>query len=329
MKVEIGESLCASWLKHVKGCQIVQTNWKTPSLENGLDNEKLIKQIFDKYRHKYKDEIGYNEMFGNNEYLQLLRQSEVDVIGIDLSGDKNRIITLDVAFHEGGLNYGSKVETSARILKKFIRTALTLIGVCKCKEAELYFISPKISKSLLEVLNPLVISLNESFKEINDIDFKFYLICNGEFEKRILKKVIIESNSISDTSELFMRSIKLIKLSLPDMFSEIRDNDFEDLKIGKLVQETLKELIKNNKLTQIELNNLCNVKYCAETFGFSGNQPFLKKVKEDVVIERFDNNGISRFYVDTIDNNNSKYLLSNQWFEKNRSKYLKWHKKFE
>lgn len=28
MKIEIGESLILSWLKHVKECQVVQTNWK-------------------------------------------------------------------------------------------------------------------------------------------------------------------------------------------------------------------------------------------------------------------------------------------------------------
>lgn len=28
MKIEIGESLLLSWLKHIKECQLVQTNWK-------------------------------------------------------------------------------------------------------------------------------------------------------------------------------------------------------------------------------------------------------------------------------------------------------------
>ena len=28
MKIEMGESLFYSWLRHVKECQIVQTNWK-------------------------------------------------------------------------------------------------------------------------------------------------------------------------------------------------------------------------------------------------------------------------------------------------------------
>lgn len=29
MKIEMGESLFYSWLRHIKECQLVQTNWKT------------------------------------------------------------------------------------------------------------------------------------------------------------------------------------------------------------------------------------------------------------------------------------------------------------
>lgn len=32
MKIEIGESLILSWLKHVNNCQIVQLNWKPSTI---------------------------------------------------------------------------------------------------------------------------------------------------------------------------------------------------------------------------------------------------------------------------------------------------------
>jgi hypothetical protein len=32
MKIEIGESLVYSYLKHIEGCRVVQTNWKTSGL---------------------------------------------------------------------------------------------------------------------------------------------------------------------------------------------------------------------------------------------------------------------------------------------------------
>lgn len=34
MKIEMGESLFYSWLRHVKECQIVQTSWNPIVLKN-------------------------------------------------------------------------------------------------------------------------------------------------------------------------------------------------------------------------------------------------------------------------------------------------------
>ena len=44
MKIEMGESLFYSWLRHVKECQIVQTNWKPSSqwLAQNKDAENLM-----------------------------------------------------------------------------------------------------------------------------------------------------------------------------------------------------------------------------------------------------------------------------------------------
>ena len=48
MKIEMGESLFYSWLRHVKECQIVQTNWKVSpqwNLKNETDLENLMKSV--------------------------------------------------------------------------------------------------------------------------------------------------------------------------------------------------------------------------------------------------------------------------------------------
>ena len=43
MKIEMGESLFYSWLRHVKECQIVQTNWKVSSQWQLSDADALEK----------------------------------------------------------------------------------------------------------------------------------------------------------------------------------------------------------------------------------------------------------------------------------------------
>ncbi len=47
MKIEMGESLLYSWLRHVKECQIVQTNWKVSSKWD-LKNADKILEIMEK-----------------------------------------------------------------------------------------------------------------------------------------------------------------------------------------------------------------------------------------------------------------------------------------
>ncbi len=45
MKIEIGESLMLSWLRHVKKCQLVQLNWKPFINHWKLSNEGEIERI--------------------------------------------------------------------------------------------------------------------------------------------------------------------------------------------------------------------------------------------------------------------------------------------
>ena len=49
MKIEIGESLIASYLNHVEQCKIVQTNWKVSGNWTVGDQDKTIaKELFNK-----------------------------------------------------------------------------------------------------------------------------------------------------------------------------------------------------------------------------------------------------------------------------------------
>lgn len=46
MKIEIGESLFYSWLRHVKNCELVHLNWSTsPEWDYKADKEQLNKIV--------------------------------------------------------------------------------------------------------------------------------------------------------------------------------------------------------------------------------------------------------------------------------------------
>ncbi|HBG8116607.1 TPA: hypothetical protein P7Y83_003672, partial [Clostridioides difficile] len=126
MKIEMGESLLYSWLRHVKECQIVQTNWKVSSKWD-LKNADKILEIMEKTKQYFEQKYGY-PIYKNNSLEQLIMQAEVDVLGISIDNGRNHIYAIDVAFHEAGLNYGSKNETVTRVIKKCIRTAMCIYG---------------------------------------------------------------------------------------------------------------------------------------------------------------------------------------------------------
>ena len=58
VKIEMGESLFYSWLRHVKDCKIVQMNWKSsPSWQ--LQNEESLEEFMNITGKHFLDKYGY------------------------------------------------------------------------------------------------------------------------------------------------------------------------------------------------------------------------------------------------------------------------------
>ncbi|UOG93859.1 MAG: hypothetical protein L3K52_09095 [Candidatus Thiothrix sulfatifontis] len=145
MKIEIGESLVLSWLRHTKKCQLVQMNWK-PSVESwDLMNKSVIEQVMRESDDYFKHEHDYGIYKKNTSLSQLIKQAEIDVMGVSYAGGLRSIYAVDVAFHESGLNYGPKDETIMKIVKKLLRTAMCVHGYFDCSEGDIIFASPKIN----------------------------------------------------------------------------------------------------------------------------------------------------------------------------------------
>lgn len=118
MKIEMGESLIYSWLRHEKLCQLVQTNWKvSPFWE--LGNRQEIEDFFVICRNYFLEKHSFDISKGCS-LEQFLKQAEIDGIGIAYSTEAPYIYAVDVAYHEGGLNYGGKDETITKIAQKCI-----------------------------------------------------------------------------------------------------------------------------------------------------------------------------------------------------------------
>ena len=114
MKVEMGESLFYPWLRHVKQCQIVQTNWK-PSAHWTLHNEEALTLMMRKSVDCFQQEYGCDVFKKTSSFKQFLKQAEIDAVGIALKEGRMEVHAVDVAFHEGGLMYGTTRQEASMI----------------------------------------------------------------------------------------------------------------------------------------------------------------------------------------------------------------------
>ena len=247
MKIEMGESLLQSYLKHVKNCLISQTNWKTSSNWN-IDSScrDRLEYIYNKIRTNNQ----FSDVFKKNELDQILKQAEIDVLGIN---NVNTVFMVEVAFHEGGLNYGSKIETKNKIFEKLLRAYLIGLAYFSNKELKILFATPKTNPATKEIIDDYFELLDREFSSEN-VHFQF--ITNENFKNEILIPTLKTTSSEADTGELFLRSYKLL-----NMFDLATQN--ETSPTAKQIQNTsvdLEAILKTTNIhiptsTPINLNN--------------------------------------------------------------------------
>ena len=204
MKIEIGESLMLSWLKHVKNCKLVQLNWKT-SPKWDIAHETEISALIEDMSAQFPN------VFKKNKPRQLLSQAEIDALGVNFSENGLNYYAIDVAFHSAGLGYGSTDYNVLKVSEKMLRTALILYAFFSTKSGEIIFATPKINPVCLTPLTQRVADI-EDFMRQRGFDYKFTLMANKDF-KNLANEVVALSDEVADTSELFLRSCQLYIVS--------------------------------------------------------------------------------------------------------------------
>ena len=346
MKIEMGESLFYSWLRHVKESQMVQTNWKiSPKWEIKFSDD--LENIMSKTDELFSNKYGYKIYKQNTSLKQLLQQAECDALGICVSDGVSEIYAVDVAFHESGLNYGGLDETVARVVKKCIRTAMCIYGYFGVKKANIIFASPKINRQILDALCPCFVDINNIMQEMG-FEFDFRIIAKSDFSNLVLEPILEVSGNVADTAELFMRSYQMLSLfdkkSLKDMentekqklkvgiysyqrskdYVNIKNNqdEYAELKVGQIARIIMREILESGKVDANEISWLQNEKYSKDTLGL--NYPALV-----IANNEYDTR---RYYVDPVFINGVYYKLCNDWYEgatnDDRPLLIDWIRKF-
>lgn len=322
MKIEMGESLFYSWLRHVKECQIVQTNWTTSS-QWYLNHEVELGKIMEITSRYFSDKYGYDIYKKTSSLSQLLQQAECDAIGIEVTEGANKIYAVDVAFHESGVNYGGREATIKKIIAKSLRTAMCIYGYFDAKEGEIIFASPKINRSILEGVIPCLDDMQNIMDDLG-FHFVFRIIANEDFHDKVLAPILKASNGVADTNELFIRGYQMtqmfsrkisVKISsgekTDDTYSGVKANEessdtYSEMKIGKVVQLVMRPILESGHISEDEIMQLQDKKYCNEVLNL--NYPLL--VKADSEYDKV------RYYKDPVHIRGNKYALCSQWAER-------------
>ena len=218
MKIEIGESLALSYLKHVKKCVLYQNNWKIsskwakPDEDEDEDEDENEEKITLEKKTFNEINIHFNNIF-KSSFNQTLKQAEIDALGMDKEG---KIYAIDIAYHEKGLSYDKdKNITIDKLIKKLLRSYLILLSYFPDRDYEIIFASPKVGNTKEQLIVSAFNRLENLFSNKNielQNKVKFIYISNEAFKKEILDRTIEASTDNSDTNELFMRSYKLLEL---------------------------------------------------------------------------------------------------------------------
>jgi hypothetical protein len=309
LKIEIGESLFYSWLRHVKRCQIVQTNWK-PSPEWEWQHEEDLERLMHSIEGHFKPHFSVFKQ--TKSLLQLITQAEIDVLGLAFESPELSVYAVDVAFHEGGLNYGDTERTTSKVIQKCARAAICIRACFGVSDGEIVFASPKINPSILKELEPAIEKLSMVFRE-HGLDFDTRLIANAEFNVRVLEPILTVSKGVSDTAELFMRGYQLTNLFASGRpkaptgkpAPQIAQNDqWPEMKVGLLARTVLRQVLERG-VDPAELASLQQEQHSRETLGIN----FSLLVREGIDYDH------RRYYKEPIKVNGSRFLLCSQWFE--------------
>ena len=325
MKIEIGESLGYSFLRHVKQCWLVQANWKASEHWAKRQAEEDLERLFSDMRENFDPDGSVFK--GTTTVGQLLRQGEIDVVGV---GQDGSIHAVEVAFHEAGLNYTGGAAN--RVLKKLLRTMFVLDAYHPSEaKRHIYFLSPKVHRAVQEPLEEIFGELQGEYPEVD-----WHLLTNQEFTGQVLAPTLEKAGSVADTSELFVRSAKLLELAGgPSPLVEeaqhrqkgetVRTTPRRTVgeattssngRIQPLVQSLMKTLLEEypDLLSENDRNNLMSEGYCAGRLGLQlGNYPLLRPIEES----RTDSSSRVRYYEKGYA---GRYYVVNHWDKRYHSR---------
>lgn len=234
--IDIGESLMFTWLKHVEGCRIVQSNWRTSKdweIEENVKNE--IEQIVESAQSKLGI-LKYRSTKDKSAVAsKMLNNLECDLLGYN--SQRHEYVAVEVAFHGSGLHYvptrytacKNGIEyTANKVVTKLFSAAMALYAYLNVTKARIIFVSPFTSPAFESAVREAMKALKKIFNgRIKKFSYTFQFITNKEFKKEVLERVRECSSVGADPNELYIRS-RMLDSKCIDGAGIDTDEDLDD-----------------------------------------------------------------------------------------------------
>lgn len=143
-------------------------------------------------------------------------------------------------------------------------------------------------------------------KQINARTIKLFEELNSYFN--------FTDKFIETHTPILRQNYEKVSLDMNNVIESISDEFLREKRIAVVVTECMKYLFKNNLLTNQEIINLQNKQYCSETFICW--MPMLATETDK----------LERYYKDKIAYNGQEFMITKEWVEKNREKFIIWFK---
>jgi hypothetical protein len=145
------------------------------------------------------------------------------------------------------------------------------------------------------------------------------------FKTSVLKLLRQDVIGLSDESK-----IKYMKKWIRDYERENQSstealNLQDPTKVGLLVRTTIRKIIgsSSSSLSSEKIAQLQDERYCKTTFDI--NYPFLKKVMVGSSLSQQRKiNGYDRYWEGEVIINGERYIICNDWYERNKPRFIKW-----
>ncbi|EDL65729.1 hypothetical protein [Bacillus sp. SG-1] len=100
-------------------------------------------------------------------------------------------------------------------------------------------------------------------------------------------------------------------------------------KVGEIARTDLVRLLESGRVPQSVIENLKEKRYSKDTFDL--NFPLLREITDMGKIEELkkDHTGRNRYYAKPITIHGKKYLLCAQWYDRSKTKLVRWIGKYQ